>query len=111
MTRPDGYWRVYYDDGTVYTSTNGTPETAPGYGVLAVTQDRDARVLCSQDFYLYRDDYDCWIEVHMEGLIDHIVTAAHQVRAVKAGRTVPLSQFKQLLKDVAVDEGRFYGNR
>lgn len=103
-------WKIYYDNETTFSSEDGSPEDAPGYGVLAITQDKESTVLCSQDFYIYRTDYDCWIEVHIEGLIDHIVTSAHNVRAVKAGRTVPLSVFKKVLADVAVDERRFYGN-
>jgi len=104
-------WRIYYDDGSTFSSDDGLPEDAPGYGVLAIEQDRENTVLCSQDFYLFRNDYGCWIEVHIEGLIDHLVTSAHHVRAVKAGRTVPLSVFKSVLANVAIDSGRFYGNR
>lgn len=103
-------WLIYYDDGTVFSSEDGEPWESPGYGVLAVLQDRENTVLCSQDFYIYRKDYGCWIEVHIEGLIDHLVTNAPDVLAVRAGRTVPLSVFKSVLKDVAVDEKRFYGN-
>lgn len=104
-------WTIYYDDGSTFSSLDGEPEDAPGYGVLAITQNRENTVLASQDFYLYREDYGCWIEVHIEGLIDHLVTAAHHVRAVKAGRTVPLSVYERVLRDVAVDEKRFYGDR
>jgi hypothetical protein len=107
MTR----WRIYYDDGTTWSDANGPPEAAPGYGVLAITQEQEDQVLCSQDFYLYREDYGCWIEVHVEGLLDHLITAAHHIRAVKAGRTVPLSVYKRVLGRVNVNMGRFYGNR
>jgi hypothetical protein len=87
-------WRVYYEDGTVFSSTDGPPEAAPGYGVLGIWQATSNHTLVSQDYYLYRDDYGCWVEVKLDGLIDHLVTAAPQVRAVKAGRTVPLALFK-----------------
>ena len=104
-------WKIHYDDGSTFSSEDGAPWESPGYGVLAVTQDGENTVLCSQDFYLYRDDYSCWVEVHIEGLIDHLVTAARHVVAVRAGRTVPLSVYKRVLRDVAVDEKRFYGDR
>lgn len=103
-------WRIYYDDGTTFSNDDGLPEDAPGYGVLAITQDGEDEILASQDFYIYRSDYGCWIEVKTEGLIDHIVTAAHLVRAVKAGRTVPKSVYKDVTKGLPIDLGRFYGN-
>lgn len=102
-------WCIYYDDRTTYADTDGPMEESPGYGVLAVKDGET--ILCSQDFYIYRDDYGCWIEVHIEGLIDHLVTGAHHVRCVRAGRTVPLEVFKAVLKDIPVNERRFYGNR
>jgi hypothetical protein len=112
------YWRIFYDDGSTFSNADGPPEASPGYGVLAIEQQREGAVgseredspLASQDFYIFRTDYDCWIEVHQEGLIDHLVTAAHQVRAVRAGRTVPRRIFKRVLHSVPVDPGRFYGN-
>lgn len=105
------WWLIVYDDGSTYSSEDGPMESSPGYGVLAIQQNRENTILCSQDFYIFRDDYGCWIEVHIEGLIDHLVTGAHHVRCVRAGRTVPLSVFKEVLNGLPVDERRFYGNR
>lgn len=113
-------WLLRYDDGSTFGDEDGPPEASPGYGVLAVEQWREGATgddvedspLCNVDFYIFRNDYDCWIEVGREGLIDHLVTApAGAIRAVRCGRTVPRPVFKRVLREVAVNERRFYGDR
>lgn len=106
------WWRLYYDDGSVFTSADGPPEASPGYGVQAVLQNVGNHQLISQDYYVFREDYGCWIEVKLDGLIDHVVSAAHQIRAVRAGRTLPAEVFERILRErVNPDKERLYGNR
>ena len=89
-------WCVLYDNGTRYSDQDGSPDGAPPYGVLGIWQP-DGRSLYNKDFYIWRDDYGAWIEVDQIGLVDHLVTAARAVTAVKVGRTVPWQQYRAVL--------------
>ena len=89
-------WRVVYEDGVAYSSTDGPPHDAPSWGVLGIWQP-GGRSLYNKDFYLWREDYDGWIEVDHLGLVDHLVTAAPQVTKVLVGRTVPWRQYREVL--------------
>jgi hypothetical protein len=92
-------WRIYYEDGTTFGDADGAPHDAPGYGVQGVLQDPPGdRKLITRDFYLYREDYGCWIEVDRDGLIDHFVSAARHITACLAGRTVPPAVWKTAMK-------------
>jgi len=99
-------WRAYYEDGSVFTSEDGPPEAAPPYGVLGIWQDKEDQQLLSQDYYLFRSDYDCWIEVQGDGLVDHLAHAARYVRACLVGRAVPLSVWKDTARRMAADRER-----
>lgn len=90
----DVRWRILYDDGSVFSDTDGLPVAAPAWGVEAIWQASPHTPLYNKDYYLWREDYDCWIEVDLVGLVDHLVTAAPQITAVKVGRTVPTPTWK-----------------
>ena len=85
-------WQIYYEDGSTFSDVDGEPCAAPGYGVLCLWQPRQP--LYSADYYVYRTDYGSWVEVKLDGLIDHLVPHAPEVVAVKAGRAVPLAVWK-----------------
>jgi hypothetical protein len=96
-------WRIWYEDGTVFSSTDGPPEKSPAWGVLGIWQ--RGRSLYNKDFYIWREDYQSWVEVDQIGLVDHLVTAAPQITAVKVGRTVPWKTYRHVLdviRDVKV---------
>ena len=94
-------WRVYYDDGSTF---EGLPHDAPAFGVLGIRQAPPGdRQLITRDFYLYREDYGCWIEVDRDGLVDHFTTAARHITACLVGRTVPPEVWKAAMRRMADD--------
>jgi hypothetical protein len=100
-------WCVYYDDGRRFTNLDGEPWEAPGCGVMGIRQlPPGKRQLITRDFYLYRTDYGCWIEVDRDGLVDHFITAARHITACLAGRTVPDPVWKAAMKLMAEDGNR-----
>jgi len=100
-------WCIYYGDGTTFTNLDGEPWEAPGYDIMGIQQGPpgDPRLI-SRDFYLYRADYDCWIEVDRDGLVDHCISAARHIIACLAGRTVPPAVWKAAMKRMADDGNR-----
>ena len=93
-------WRIWYENGTEYTSADGPPHTAPAWGVQAIEQAPPHDQLFNKDFYLWREDYGCWIEVDIVGLIDHLTSAAGQVTALVVGRTVPHPTFSAAMRQL-----------
>jgi len=91
------HWRRYHDNGIIFTDQDGTPHEGPGYGVIGIWQDAADKKLINGDYYIFRSDYGCWIETKLDGLIDHLVTAAPHVAAVKAGRCVPGEVFTAVM--------------
>lgn len=83
-------WRIYYDDGSTFDSTMGTPVEAPGLGVQAIVQpdERVGRVLLTRfDWYYWRVDLGEWWASDLFGLLDQLTSDRDgRVQAVKAGR-------------------------
>lgn len=55
-------WRIYYDDGSVFTDKDGSPWCAPRTGVQIIAyEDVDGWGLISQaDFYYYEPESCTW---------------------------------------------------
>jgi hypothetical protein len=99
-------WCVIYGDETTFSSLDGEPWEAPGYNVQGILQDPPGdRKLKTRDFYLYRDDYGCWIEVDPWGLVDHFISGARHITACLAGRTVPPKMWKDAMDLMAELDG------
>ena len=78
-------WRIYYDDGVTFGSSQGAPSDAPGYGVQCIAQPNET--LVDGHWYLYRSDLGQWIPIHtLDGLLDQFVTYCRQLDAVLCGR-------------------------
>jgi hypothetical protein len=96
-------WKVYYDDGTTFDSDQGPPEAAPRFGIMAIKQGPKHGSVFSRDFFIYRTDYGCWIEVDHDGLIDHLLHGIEHITAVCLGRMVPTATWKAAMKRMAED--------
>ena len=65
-------WRVYYGDGSAFSSNDGGPADVPGRDVQAIVQvdERVGRSILSQhDYYVWRGE---WIGVDLCGLFDYL---------------------------------------
>lgn len=100
----DFEWRLYYQDGSVFDSTDGEPHDSPPWGVVAICQpnvDRQVQdqVLCGPngDWFLYRTDLGYWHMVANVGLIDHLTHFAHLISAVRPGRWDPRNDHYALI--------------
>lgn len=98
-------WRIYYDDGSSFDSTMGSPEDAPSYGILTIVYpDKDVGriVMSGWDWYFYHDEEKNWWGADVHGLLDQL---CHNlpVRAVKQGRNAPNDVWKKAVADATND--------
>ena len=81
-------WCIWYEDGSTFSSEDGLPQDAPKYGAILVTQtdDKFRKLLMNGDFFLYRADWDCWMECDRNGFLDLIVEHCYDISVVLPGR-------------------------
>lgn len=95
-------WRIYYDDGTTFSSYQGTPEAAPSLGIIAIVQpdpEVGRHIVCKFDFYYYRQFQ--WWGADLIGMVDQFLHCG--ARALKAGRTVSNQQFRDIYESAKDD--------
>lgn len=95
-------WRIYYSDGSSFSSDQGEPHEAPSEGfVCAVGYDEAARryIMHGWDFYCWAENQ--WWGMDRMGLHDRLRRNA--VYAYKEGRTVTRDQFSALMDRAHTD--------
>lgn len=104
-------WRIYYDDGSTFSSADGEPEDAPGWGVIAINTLREEReppgCVYGYDYYVFDPTICEWIGVDLTGFLDRSTCPAwrRRTRALLIGRTIGEIQFKQLIQRAASELG------
>lgn len=96
-------WRIYYADGQRFSSNDGTPEQAPGYGVVCIRQSVEHDDLFNETYYFWHKEKQCWFNVDFIGLVDWLVTDAKNISTLKVGRTVTRKEFKELMRRSSED--------
>ena len=91
--------RLYYEDGTVY---EGAPGGSPVWGLVAIAQP-EARpkfkaTLADGPYFLFREDWACWMECDLAGLLDQLSHHAHLIGCVRVGRYIRADTFKATWK-------------
>jgi hypothetical protein len=108
-------WRIYYSDGSTYSSEDGPVELAPTVGVQVVLQySRAAQVerLYYKHFYVWSAQYDCWLPIGDQrapgdghfGLVHYLMTPGW--KKVLNGESLPYEAFERVL-DRAVRDPDF----
>ncbi|MHC4542934.1 MAG: hypothetical protein ACYSYL_00205 [Planctomycetota bacterium] len=67
-------WRIYYGDGSTFSSNEGTNLEAPAWNVQVVAQtDRwhGRNLQAARDYYIFRDGR--WIGCDLAGVLDHLI--------------------------------------
>lgn len=100
-------WKIFYADGSTFSDRDGAPESAPGWGVLVVTQDdeRVGRALVREaDFYVFSERwYGGWEGVDLVGLLDYLSHSRERC-VVKLGRTVSNEVWNETLIRASDDD-------
>ncbi len=73
-------WRIYYDNGSVFSSDDGAPESAPLDGVVVIVEwlkSGQPQYHKDRDFYIWLEDrwhsgferdFAVWVRCHMKHL-------------------------------------------
>lgn len=97
-------WRIYYGDGTTFTSEEGTPSDAPALDVQAIVTrtNADRRNVVSVhgwDYY-WRLDGEWW-GGDLFGLFDALLRKAHPVLF---GRTIDTNRHGEIIAQAVKDK-------
>lgn len=107
-------WKIWYEDGSVFTSRDGDPQDACPVGVVAIRQNLhcesghhtdeilkgEPRIL-SNDLYWWRPDVEEWIEGDLLGFLDQAKHCGAQY--LKEGRCIPHDAWEKLWIKIAND--------
>lgn len=95
-------WRIYYGDGSTFSSDDGVPSEAPSCNVQAIAQVADpaiGRRTCSRyDFYWFDGE---WHGSDLFGLFDYLMRYSPSI--VKFGRVLPRLEFEAILNRAVSD--------
>lgn len=97
-------WRVYYEDGSTFSSDDGPPERAPPFGfICAIGYDETGGryIMHGWDHYCWDVAAQQWWGMDLCGLIDRL--ARNVVTAYKQGRTVTKTRFQEIMQAANLD--------
>lgn len=93
-------WKIFYGDGSTFSSGDGTPDDAPALNVQCIVQvDEEVGryILSRRDYYWYEGD--TWYGGDIFGLFDFLIRRS----LVKFGRMIGDEEFKGFLRIAAED--------
>lgn len=102
-------WRLWYGDGSTYSSEDGPPEIAPGWNLQVVGQpDRTAGtgnvgylLLHGYDWYGWRLDTEEWIGVAGNTAVHDMILAREPIVGWCAGRLMPRERYQAIVAEAA----------
>ena len=98
-------WRIFYTDGSTFSSDDGAPEDAPGWHVQAIAQlDINVGVLIHHlaDFYVFdAQAFGGWAGVDKFGLAQYI--AEPGLKTIKLGHGMPTAAWRNLMAKIRAD--------
>lgn len=97
-------WKIFYSDGSTFSSADGLPEDAPSIGfICAVGYDEsgDRYIMHGWDHYCWDIETEQWWGMDIVGLFDRLTQ--NKVYAYKMGRTVTKKDFQALMQAAHTD--------
>ena len=101
LTRPK--WRIYYDDGSVFDSTDGGPDDAPAVGVQCIVEPDEVAgraVLNSFDWYYFHTDSGMWWGSDLYGMLDKLLNRI-PITGICSGRNC--KNYREILDRAVAD--------
>ena len=91
FTPPTYAWKLWYEDGSTFSSEEGEPWESPVLGVCLLAQPkvRSVDILASRDYLIYREDVGHWMEVDIAGLFDQQQNSARHITCFRMTRLLP----------------------
>lgn len=97
-------WRIYYDDGSTFDSSQGEPHEAPSTGfICAVGYDESGAryIMHGWDHYCWSIESSQWWGMDHMGVFDRL--RRNLVYAYKEGRTVTKADFQAAMQRAHTD--------
>ena len=98
-------WRIYYSDGSTFDDSQGTPEDAPSFGVIAIPfpgPEVGRVIMNGWDWYYWRADHEQWWGSDIHGLLDSLLHNL-PITAIKQGRNISNLEFAAVLERAISD--------
>lgn len=89
-------WRIYYADGSSFSSEDGDPKSAPFDGFICVvgyTPAGDRYICHGKNHYFFDEETDMWFGYDWHGVLDYV---RHR-HGFKEGRMVDGDKFRQIM--------------
>jgi len=106
FTPPTYAWKLWYEDGTVFSSEEGEPWEGPILGVCLLAQPPIVRddILASRDYLIYREDVGRWMEVDYAGFVDQQQAYGRFITCTRITRQFPdTEEFQRLHHSVVLE--------
>lgn len=102
---PTYRWKIWYEDGSAFSSDDGEPWESPPLGVVVIAQPRhDTDILIDRTHYIYREDENCWAVHDLLGLADQLLTRARHISCYRIGRMMASrSAFRKIWREAVVE--------
>jgi len=94
-------WRIWYDNDTTFGNEDGSPQLAPGRGVICIVQDdeRTGRLRLTGDYYIWQ--HGRWFAVDLFGLWDYL--SGKDWKCVKFGRFATYDRYAAICQRAEAD--------
>lgn len=97
-------WRIYYDSGEVFSSTDGEPEDAPSFGVIAIVN-IGKHIQNRYDWYYWQAEENQWWGSDIHGLLDQLLHNK-PIKAIKQGRNTEDTLYAEIISRATKDLGK-----
>lgn len=97
-------WKIFYDDGSTFSSDEGQPHDAPTEGfvcALGYNESGARYIMHGWDFYRFDRESDQWWGMNVYGL--HDCLRRNNVYAYKEGRTLTDKRFQEIMRNAHTD--------
>lgn len=97
-------WKIFYSDGSTFSSVEGSPEEAPSMGficALGYDESGNRYIMHGWDHYCWDIDSQQWWGMDIVGLFDRLTQ--NKVFAYKMGRTITKKDFQSLMQAAHID--------
>lgn len=97
-------WRIYYDDGSTFDSSDGAPEDAPAFGVQCIVErdpDVGRIILADDDWYYFDVKWGRWLKSDLYGMLDKLLARIDIVGVMSGRNAQPYREIMALAKDDA----------
>lgn len=99
------WWKIYYDNGAVFTNEDGEPHQAPRQGVQIVVQEKDGdyELIHGRDHFYFEPKVGGWYSSDLFGAMDHLLRAERQ--CLLFGRMMADADYHALMVRVRKEVG------